>query len=60
MLRDLRDGKPVKLGVIGGSVSWGSAVERGEVDWFSVVTSHLKQQFPAAKVSGRNGCVPAT
>jgi hypothetical protein len=60
VLHDLQAGKPIKLGVLGGSISWGSAVARGQDDWFSLVTAHLKAAFPAANVTGRNGCVPAT
>jgi UDP-glucose:glycoprotein glucosyltransferase len=60
VLRDLQLGKPVRLAVLGGSISWGSAVARGQDDWFSLVTAHLSAAFPAATVTGRNGCVPAT
>lgn len=60
MLRDLQSGKQIKLGVLGGSISWGSAVERGTDDWFALLTAHLAAAFPAANVTGRNGCVPAT
>uniref|UniRef100_A0A383V5K6 SGNH hydrolase-type esterase domain-containing protein n=1 Tax=Tetradesmus obliquus TaxID=3088 RepID=A0A383V5K6_TETOB len=60
VLRDLQSGKQIKLGVLGGSISWGSAVERGTDDWFALLTAHLAAAFPAANVTGRNGCVPAT
>lgn len=60
VLRSLQAGEAVKLGVLGGSISWGSAVEHGEDDWFSLVVKHLRTAFPAASVTGRNGCVPAT
>eukprot|EP00878_Enallax_costatus_P031969 GHUV01035048.1.p1 GENE.GHUV01035048.1~~GHUV01035048.1.p1 ORF type:complete len:243 (+),score=79.43 GHUV01035048.1:155-883(+) len=60
VLRDLQTGKPVKLAVLGGSISWGSAVERGQDDWFSLLTSRLKAAFPNSNITGKNGCVPAT
>ncbi|KAF8069512.1 ASAT1 [Scenedesmus sp. PABB004] len=60
VLRDLSAGRPVKLAVLGGSISWGSAVERGEADWLSLVAARLRAAFPAANVAARNGAVPAT
>lgn len=60
VVRDLHAGKPVKLAVLGGSISWGSAVDKGVADWFTLLLERLKAAFPAAAVSGRNGCVPAT
>ncbi|KAI8467410.1 MAG: SGNH hydrolase-type esterase domain-containing protein [Monoraphidium minutum] len=52
--------RPVKLAVLGGSISWGSAVSGGVDDWFTLVTARLRDAFPNATVVGRNGCVPAT
>ena len=60
VLTDLQSGKHVKLGVLGGSISWGSDIERGTFDWFTLVTNRLQEAFPEATVTARNGCVPAT
>lgn len=36
VVRDLLRGKPVKVGVVGGSISWGYMASKiGETDWFS-------------------------
>jgi hypothetical protein len=52
--------QPVKIAVLGGSISWGSAVTGGHDDWFTLVAARLREAFPRAKVVARNGCVPAT
>jgi hypothetical protein len=51
---------PLRIGVVGGSISWGSAVKRGVEDWPSLVTTFLNQYYPNANISLTNGCVPAT
>lgn len=53
-------GRGVKISVLGGSISWGSAVSKGVDDWFTLVVQRLQEVFPAANITGRNGCVPAT
>ena len=62
VVRDLLTGRrPVRVGVVGGSISWGQgASDRGVTDWFSVVTSYLSQAFPNTNVTSRNGCLPGT
>ncbi|KAG2425211.1 hypothetical protein HYH02_015038 [Chlamydomonas schloesseri] len=51
--------KPVKIGVIGGSITWGQATRyRGEADWFSLLSKYLLTAFPAANITTRNGCTP--
>jgi hypothetical protein len=41
VLRDLLDGKPVRIGAIGGSITWGDGVSsregEGATTWFGVV-----------------------
>jgi len=51
--------RPLRVAAVGGSVSWGSAVERGSEDWPSVVTRRLRDYYPRAKFELTNGCVPA-
>lgn len=54
-------GRTVKVGAIGGSVSWGhGASMRGTTDWFSLFIKWLRLAFPKATVLGRNGCIPGT
>lgn len=60
LLVSLLAGKPVSIGVIGGSISWGHAVNRGVEDWFSVLSGWVNATFPQSRVTARNGCVPAT
>ncbi|GFR48090.1 hypothetical protein Agub_g9777 [Astrephomene gubernaculifera] len=51
--------KPTKIGVIGGSVSWGQGTrKRGEDDWFSVLSKWLLDAFPESNITTRNGCTP--
>jgi hypothetical protein len=52
--------RPVKIAVLGGSISWGSAVTGGVDDWFTLVEARLREAFPGAEVVARNGAVPAT
>ncbi|GIL51802.1 hypothetical protein Vafri_7716 [Volvox africanus] len=52
--------RPLKIGVVGGSISWGEgAGTHGKTDWFSVFMNWLASAAPG-EVSGRNGCVPGT
>ncbi len=59
-LQDLISGKrQVKIGVVGGSISWGTGPTiRGYTDWFSVFSRYMLAAFPNANVTLRNGCVP--
>ncbi|KAG2433670.1 hypothetical protein HXX76_008041 [Chlamydomonas incerta] len=51
--------RSVKIGLIGGSISWGQAVRwRGEADWFSTLSRYMLAAFPAANITTRNGCTP--
>ncbi|KXZ41011.1 hypothetical protein GPECTOR_983g252 [Gonium pectorale] len=51
--------RPVKVGVIGGSITWGQGVRpRGEADWFSLLSKWMLAAFPAANITTRNGCTP--
>lgn len=56
----LLKGRNVSVGVIGGSISWGHMVQRGVEDWFSVMSSYMNTTFSKAKLTYKNGCVPAT
>ncbi|GFR42868.1 hypothetical protein Agub_g3859, partial [Astrephomene gubernaculifera] len=59
VVRDLLMGRDVKIGVVGGSVSWGqSATRRGVTDWFSTLSSYMVNAFPTANITARNGCTP--
>ncbi|GLI64554.1 hypothetical protein VaNZ11_007873 [Volvox africanus] len=59
LMRNTSPAKPVKIGVIGGSITWGQAVmPRGEADWFSILSKWLLNAFPAASITTRNGCTP--
>mmetsp|Transcript_18065 Transcript_18065/g.30923 ORF Transcript_18065/g.30923 Transcript_18065/m.30923 type:complete len:541 (-) Transcript_18065:362-1984(-) len=61
LVRNLLTGKPVKLGVIGTSVSWGTGPsKRGSTDWISMLPLALTLIFPKANVTARNGCFPGT
>ena len=62
VVRDLLTGRrQVKVGIVGGSISWGQgASKRGVTDWFSLVSRYLIQAFPNTNVTTRNGCVPGT
>lgn len=61
LMHRLRTGqqKQLRLRVLGGSISWGAAVERGQ-DWFSRLHGYMAAAFPGVNVTGVNGCVPAT
>ncbi|GIL89358.1 hypothetical protein Vretifemale_17181 [Volvox reticuliferus] len=56
----IKGSRPLKVGVVGGSISWGEGAEtHGKTDWFSVFMSWLASVAPG-DASGRNGCVPGT
>ncbi|GIL91193.1 hypothetical protein Vretimale_18816 [Volvox reticuliferus] len=61
-VRDLIHGnKPLKIGALGGSVTWGQgASNRATTSWFSVVAHWLTAAFPSINITARNGAVPAT
>ncbi|KAG1666700.1 hypothetical protein FOA52_013612 [Chlamydomonas sp. UWO 241] len=52
--------RPIKIAVIGGSVSWGLAAEVGKNDWFTVFSRYMSDAFPRAELTFTNGCVPST
>jgi len=60
--RMLRGGDaPVKVGVVGGSISYGhGATQLGVTDWFSRLHQWMRRAFPASRLEFHNGCVPAT
>jgi len=62
VIRDLFTGqRPIHIGVIGTSVSWGTGASvRGKTDWFTQVEQVLRVFFPRANISAYNGCFPAT
>ncbi|KAG1667238.1 hypothetical protein FOA52_009803 [Chlamydomonas sp. UWO 241] len=62
VVRDLITGKrQVRIGVVGGSVTWGTGPSvRGVTDWFSIFSRYMVTAFPKANVTLRNGCVPGT
>ncbi|WIA28011.1 hypothetical protein OEZ86_010599 [Tetradesmus obliquus] len=61
VLLGLQQGQPTKVGVIGGSISHGASASKiGQTDWFSLVGKFMVNSYPQAKVTLRNGCLPAT
>ncbi|KAG2425210.1 hypothetical protein HYH02_015037 [Chlamydomonas schloesseri] len=59
VIHDALSGKPIKVGIVGGSVSWGQGASvRGETDWFSLLGHYLVRAFPNTNVTTRNGCTP--
>lgn len=60
VLNKLLTGKNVNVGVIGGSISWGHMVQRGIEDWFTLLSNWMNTTLPAAQLTFKNGCVPAT
>ena len=50
----------MKLGAVGGSVTWGCGVKRGHDEYLAQLTTWLQKAFPEASVSSRNGATPAT
>ncbi|GIL58946.1 hypothetical protein Vafri_13943 [Volvox africanus] len=61
-VRDLIHGtKPLKIGALGGSVTWGQgASNQTTTSWFGVMTNWLATAFPSINITARNGAVPAT
>ncbi|GBF87887.1 hypothetical protein Rsub_00599 [Raphidocelis subcapitata] len=54
-------GGPVRVGAVGGSISYGhGASQLGVTDWFARLGNWLPRAFPRAKFEFHNGCVPAT
>jgi UDP-glucose:glycoprotein glucosyltransferase len=54
-------GGPVRVGAVGGSISYGhGASQLGVTDWFARLGNWLPRAFPRAKLEFHNGCVPAT
>ena len=56
----LLSGENVKLGAVGGSITWGFGVRQGHDEYVAQLTSWLRKAFPKASISARNGAVPAT
>ncbi|KAI8470157.1 MAG: SGNH hydrolase-type esterase domain-containing protein [Monoraphidium minutum] len=53
--------RPFKVGVVGGSISYGhGASQQGSTDWFSLLKKWMHRAFPSAALEFHNGCVPAT
>ncbi|EJD41058.1 hypothetical protein AURDEDRAFT_153366 [Auricularia subglabra TFB-10046 SS5] len=59
VLRDAKAGKPVKISVLGGSVTRGQGVKRDEL-WVNVFGEWWKSTFPNSKLTLQNGAVAAT
>ncbi|GLI67535.1 hypothetical protein VaNZ11_011749 [Volvox africanus] len=51
--------KPLKIGVVGGSISWGVGTTSPNTRWFSIVSEWMRS-VSSANVTSRNGCIPAT
>jgi hypothetical protein len=58
VVKQLLDGKPTHIAVIGGSASYGIGVQRGSSDWFAQLQRYIRTAFPRAAVTAKNGCVP--
>ena len=54
------DGKPTKIGVLGGSISVGHGLLRHEDKWSMRFTENWKNLFPRSETTLVNGAVPAT
>ncbi|KAG2495310.1 hypothetical protein HYH03_006582 [Edaphochlamys debaryana] len=52
--------KPVKIGVVGGSITYGHGTSKPKYGWFSVFSRWLITSFPNANITARNGAIPAT
>ncbi|GLC64085.1 hypothetical protein PLESTF_000116500 [Pleodorina starrii] len=61
-VRDLLQGhRPLKIGALGGSVTWGQgASNRTHTGWLALVAHWLAGSFPLVNITARNGAVPAT
>ncbi|GIL89726.1 hypothetical protein Vretimale_16617 [Volvox reticuliferus] len=55
----LGDNMPLKIGVIGGSISSGVGTTSYETRWFSIVSKWMRS-VSGANITSRNGCIPAT
>jgi hypothetical protein len=53
-------GQPVKLGLVGGSISCGVASGQGAISYLDFFTAATRSLFPGANVSMKNGCVAGT
>ncbi|GIL69214.1 hypothetical protein Vretifemale_172 [Volvox reticuliferus] len=52
--------RPLKVGIVGGSISWGQGTTaHGVRDWFSIFMTWLAS-VSRVPVIGRNGCIPGT
>ncbi|KAG2485763.1 hypothetical protein HYH03_015477 [Edaphochlamys debaryana] len=57
----LSGSRPLKVGAVGGSITWGEGTsDKSRHAWFSVVSRFLVDSFPRANITCRNGAVPAT
>ena len=60
-LRHLQQAKrPVRIGVVGGSITYQEADQLHRVNWFHTLVKYIKAAFPNAEVLGKNGAVPGT
>ncbi|KZV97711.1 hypothetical protein EXIGLDRAFT_702882 [Exidia glandulosa HHB12029] len=60
VLHDAAAGQPVKVGIIGGSVTFGQGVPRRNETWPEVFGAWWRERFPASALTLVNGAVPAT
>ncbi|KIJ41191.1 hypothetical protein M422DRAFT_209303 [Sphaerobolus stellatus SS14] len=60
VIKNAMEGKPTKIGVIGGSISVGHGLTRFEDKWSIRFSEEWKQFFPNSKTTLVNGAVPAT
>ncbi|KZT33438.1 hypothetical protein SISSUDRAFT_1054222 [Sistotremastrum suecicum HHB10207 ss-3] len=59
VLRKARSGQPIKIGIIGGSVSMGHGVEYFQ-NWHKFYHDWWKETFPNTEITLVNGAVPAS
>lgn len=59
VLQKAERGEPIKLAVLGGSVSAGHGV-KSEENWSTVIQNWFQETFPRSPVSLINGAIPAT
>ena len=53
-------GETVKLGAVGGSITWGFGIKKGHDEYLAQLAAWMQKAFPKASVSARNGGTPAT
>lgn len=53
----LHSKQPVKVGVVGGSITY---QDGPEPRWFEHLTAYLRTAFPAVEVVAKNGAIPGT